>query len=93
MSIFEIGMLLCFGAAWPISIWKSYTSRTNDGKSSLFLWIVLVGYVFGCCHKVVYNLDPVLFFYIINLIMVALDILLYYRNKKIESVPDRLNPA
>ena len=33
MSIFEIGMLICFGCAWPVSIWKSYHSKQNAGKS------------------------------------------------------------
>ena len=36
MSIFEAIMLICFGAAWPFSIYKSYTSRENTGKSILY---------------------------------------------------------
>jgi len=44
MSIYEIIMLICFGAAWPFAIYKSYTSKSVLGKSALFLVIVLVGY-------------------------------------------------
>ena len=29
MSIFEVLMLLCFGAAWPFSIYKSYTLKVR----------------------------------------------------------------
>jgi hypothetical protein len=42
VSIYEFVMLLCFGAAWPFSIYKSYVSRRNGGKSVIFLFVVLV---------------------------------------------------
>ncbi|MDF2523197.1 MAG: hypothetical protein K0R31_838 [Clostridiales bacterium] len=84
MSIFEIGMLLCFGAAWPVSIYKSYTSRKTSGKSVAFLYIVIVGYISGIIHKVLYSPDPVIILYVLNCIMVSTDIVLYYRNKKLE---------
>ncbi|MBD3243619.1 MAG: hypothetical protein GF331_23720 [Chitinivibrionales bacterium] len=80
MSPFEITMLVCFGAAWPFSIWKSYTSRRNSGKSVWFLIVVFVGYVAGVIHKVLYNPDPVVYLYALNGIMVATDIGLYCRN-------------
>ena len=40
-SIFEAVMLLCFAAAWPAAIHKSWVSRTARGKSLAFLIIVL----------------------------------------------------
>ena len=43
MSIFEIIMLVCFGAAWPFSIYRSYKSRENSGKSIAFLIVVFIG--------------------------------------------------
>jgi len=81
MSIFEIAMLLCFGFAWPFSIYKSYRSRTNSGKSIVFLYIVLAGYAAGIMHKIIYNYDFVIILYAVNGLMVFIDILLYYRNK------------
>ncbi len=83
MSPFEIIMLLCFGAAWPFSIYKSYKSRKNTGKSIVFLYVVVAGYIAGILHKIIYSYDPVIFLYALNSIMVTVDILLYYRNKKI----------
>mgnify|MGYP001580382687 FL=1 len=74
-------MLACFGAAWPVSIYKSYTSRTTAGKSVIFLIIVLIGYVAGILHKIFFNLDFVIWLYVINAVMVSIDILLYMRNK------------
>ena len=86
MSIFEIGMLLCFGFAWPFSIYRSYTSRQNSGKSLPFLLILLLGYISGILHKIFYNFDPVIYLYILNSIMVSIDILLFYRNKRLNLV-------
>ena len=80
MSVFEIIMLLCFGAAWPFSIYKSYTSRKNAGKSVIFLLIVLVGYAAGVLHKIFHSLDFVIYLYILNGAMVIADIGIYYRN-------------
>jgi len=80
MSIFEIIMLVCFGAAWPSSIYKSYTSRTSKGKSILFLFIVFLGYIAGIFHKVFYNLDFVIYLYALNSALVFWDITLYFRN-------------
>jgi hypothetical protein len=84
MSPFEIIMLACFGAAWPASIYKSYKSRKNTGKSLTFLIIIFIGYIAGVIHKVFYNYDAVIFLYILNSIMVFTDMMLYFRNKKLE---------
>lgn len=81
MSIFEMMMLLCFGFAWPLSIYKSITSKSIEGKSVLFMFVILTGYIFGMVHKLMYNLDIVIVFYLINFLMVSVDIGLYYYNK------------
>ncbi len=87
MSIFEIGMLLAFGFSWPFSIYKSYTSRRNSGKSVVFLFLIFFGYVSGILHKILYNFDGVIYFYILNGTMVFVDIVLFYRNKYL--VPEK----
>ncbi|MBF0464213.1 MAG: hypothetical protein HQK88_17035 [Nitrospirae bacterium] len=80
MSIFEILMLICFGAAWPCSIYKSCKAGKNDGKSIHFLVIVLLGYISGFIHKLLYNFDYVIYLYVLNGTMVLIDILLYVKN-------------
>lgn len=89
MSIFEAGMLICFGMAWPANIYKSYVTRSAVGKSSLFIIIVIAGYISGIIHKMLYSRDLVMVLYIINLTMVLVDGLLYVRNKRL----DRLRAA
>jgi hypothetical protein len=84
LSVFEAGMLICFGAAWPMNIIKSLRSRTSAGRSVLFQWFVLIGYISGITHKILNSRDIVMVLYIINFLMIAFDTFLYYRNKKLD---------
>lgn len=84
MSIFEIVMMVCFGAAWPFSILKSYRTRQTGGKSLLFLVIVIIGYAAGILNKIVYRYDNVIWLYVLNMIMVSIDTGLYMRNIRLE---------
>lgn len=79
MSIFEISMLVCFGVSWPISIAKSIRTKVVAGKSPLFMWIVIAGYASGIIHKILYSSDWVILLYILNLLLVAVDLMLYWR--------------
>ena len=81
ISIFEEGMLICFGFTWPVNIYKSNKSKTTKANSFFFLVIILLGYIFGITHKLIYSRDIVLILYIINLIMVSIDIIIFFINK------------
>lgn len=85
MSIWEIIMLLCFGAAWPFSIYRSWRSGTSAGKSIVFLYVIVAGYLAGITHKVSHNFDAVTGLYAFNALMVGVDIILYYRNLRAEN--------
>ncbi|MDR1177946.1 MAG: hypothetical protein LBK64_03885 [Spirochaetaceae bacterium] len=82
MSIFEIMMLLCFAASWPVNIFKSIKARSSRGKSLAFLVIVWVGYASGITHKILFSRDPVMALYILNFIMVGIDISLWFINRR-----------
>jgi uncharacterized membrane protein len=84
-SLFQAFMLICFGAAWPASIYRSYKSRTVKGKSVLFLYIVLSGYICGMISNILNGVNYVLIFYILDFAFVSVDLGLYYRNKRIDS--------
>ena len=86
MSPFEVTMLLCFGAAWPLSIYRSWTSKSTKGKSLLFLIVVGMGYIAGVLHKLLFSHDIVIFLYILNGLLVSLDIILYFRNRRLEAL-------
>jgi hypothetical protein len=82
VSVFEIMMLACFGAAWPVAIYKSVKTRAIAGKSLPFLLIIVVGYVAGILNKILYHYDAVLYLYVLNVGMVSVDIALYLRNRR-----------
>jgi ABC-type cobalamin/Fe3+-siderophores transport system ATPase subunit len=42
----------------------------------------------GIIHKILYNMDIVLVCYVINLIMVSADTVIYFRNKRLEAQGD-----
>jgi len=79
MSIFEAIMLICFGVSWPVSIAKSLRTKVVVGKSPLFMGIVCFGYLSGVIHKAVYSLDWIIVLYALNMILVATDLILYFR--------------
>ena len=80
MGIFEFLMLFCFGFSWPFSIAASLRSRSTKGKSLMFMLLILLGYVFGIIHKVLYNFNWVTWVYVALLLLVLFDLLLYWRN-------------
>ena len=81
MSIFEAGMLVCFGASWPMAVRKTYKAKCVQGKSVSFSYLVLTGYICGIIHKILYSYDWVLLLYILNSMFLITDICLYYRYK------------
>ena len=88
LEILEGGMLFCFGFAWPFNIYRSYKARTNVGKSLFFLIVIWMGYLFGIFYKALSpQPDIILWLYVVNIILVSVDIALYYRNKVISERP------
>ncbi len=85
-EILEIIMVVSFGASWPLNVMKSYRARTTKGKSLAFLVLIFFGYIAGIVSKLTAESFKwyVLFFYVLNLIMVGLDLILYYRNYQLD---------
>jgi hydrogenase/urease accessory protein HupE len=84
-ELLEAAMVICFGLSWPMSIIKSYRSRTSKGKSLLFIACIMFGYACGILSKLVSGaLTYVFGFYVLNLIMVSIDCGLYIRNARLD---------
>ena len=85
-GLFEMLMLLCFAFAWPFSIVKQWRTGSSKGKSILFSYVIILGYIFGMINKVVSDdINYVFAFYVIDLTLVLIDTLIYYRNQIRES--------
>lgn len=91
-EILEVVMIVSFGASWPLNVIKSYKARTTKGKSLAFLLLILFGYIAGIISKLVndgYMAQIgqkwyVLFFYVLNFIMVSADLCMYVRNSRLD---------
>lgn len=85
-SIFEVLMLLCFACSWPISIMKAIRTKVVIGKSPVFMILLIFGYALGITHKILYHYDIVTYLYLLNMLLVTTDLVLYYHyikgNKK-----------
>lgn len=89
-NILETFMIVSFGISWPMNLIRSYRSRSTKGKSILFNYFILFGYICGVISKILshtYNLA--FYFYFPNIIMVTCDIILYYRNKRLEKAAEK----
>ncbi len=84
-NLFEMTMLICFGVSWPVSVYKSFTSRKSGGKSLLFLFLIDFGYLIGLIGKLIFNPSYVIVIYVLNLSFVTADIVLYFRNRRLEA--------
>ena len=93
LDFLEALTIFCFGLSWPISIRKSLISKTAKGKSLFFEVFLLIGYAVGIVRKIIQMtvLDSSgfifylsFFFYVLNFIMISIDIALYFRNTKLD---------
>lgn len=82
-QIFEVGMLVCFGISWPISVFKSLRSKSASGKSLLFTVVIIIGYIFGIANKIyTHSITYVFWLYIFNIIAVSADLIISVINRK-----------
>lgn len=86
----EVMMLVCFGLSWPFNIMKSWKSRTAKGKSLLFECCVIIGYCCGLAGKIIGgNITYVVAVYVLDILMVSVDLLLTIRNIFLDKAADR----
>ncbi len=92
-SMFEAMMLICFGFSWPFAIIKTVKVKNPAGKSYVFLFLIIIGYIAGCLYKITGKFDFVFWLYLLNGLLVATDTVLclhyQHRNKK---APELANP-
>ena len=95
-DLLEALTIFCFGLSWPISIRKSYISRTAKGKSLFFEVFLLIGYMFGIIRKIIQTARGSsgfifflsFFFYVLNFVEISIDVALYFRNTRLDKLAD-----
>lgn len=84
-SILETVMLVCFGFSWPLNVMKAYKAKTAKGTSLPFILLIVAGYIAGITAKVITDqINYVLIAYIVNLAIVSLNIVIYFRNVSLD---------
>ena len=83
--ILETIMLVCFGFSWPINLIKAYKARTAKSTSLPFVLLIIAGYIAGISAKIIMgNINYVLVAYLLNLAIVSLNLIVYFRNRALD---------
>lgn len=84
-SILETVMLVCFGFSWPLNVMKAYRAKTSKGTSLPFILLIITGYIAGISAKLISGqINYVLIAYILNLAIVSLNVIVYFRNLSLD---------
>lgn len=84
-SILETVMLVCFGFSWPLNVIKAYKAKTAKGTSLPFILLIITGYIAGISAKLISGqINYVLIAYILNLAIVSLNVIVYFRNVSLD---------
>ena len=84
-SILETLMLVCFGFSWPLNVIKAYRAKTAKGTSLPFVLLIITGYIAGITAKILSGqINYVLIAYILNLAIVSLNVIVYFRNVSLD---------
>ena len=84
-SILETVMLVCFGFSWPLNVMKAYRAKTAKGTSLPFILLIITGYIAGISAKLISGqINYVLIAYILNLVIVSLNVIIYFRNVSLD---------
>ena len=84
-SILETVMLVCFGFSWPLNVIKAYRAKTAKGTSLPFVLLIITGYIAGISAKLISGqINYVLIAYILNLVIVSLNVIVYFRNVSLD---------
>lgn len=84
-SILETVMLVCFGFSWPLNVIKVYRAKTAKGTSLPFILLIITGYIAGISAKLITGqINYVLIAYVLNLAIVSLNVIVYFRNVSLD---------
>ena len=87
-DLMEAAMMVCFGFSWPINLYKNIKVKSAKGMSLPFILLIVAGYLVGIGAKVIGHvsgaapLNYVVVVYVINLLMVSANIVVYFVNRR-----------
>ena len=92
-EVLESIMLICFGLSWPVSVVKNIKAHTAKSMSLPFILLIITGYIAGITAKIYsHNYSYVLVIYIINLIFVSANLVVYFINRNYDHHHPTIQP-
>lgn len=84
-QLLEAIMLICFGCSWPMNLIKNIKCKTAKSMSLPFILLITSGYIAGITAKLVsHQINYVLIVYILNIIIVTMNIAVYFYNRSLD---------
>lgn len=92
-EVLESIMLICFGLSWPVSVVKNIKAHTAKSMSLPFILLIITGYIAGISAKIYsHNYSYVLVIYVINLIFVSTNLVVYFINRNYDHHHHTIQP-
>lgn len=88
-QLLEAAMLVCFGCSWPMNLIKNIKCKSAKSMSLPFILLITVGYIAGISAKLItHQINYVLVVYILNIIIVSMNIAVYFYNRRLDNKSD-----
>lgn len=88
-QLLEAAMLICFGCSWPMNLIKNIKCKSAKSMSLPFILLITAGYIAGISAKLItHQINYVLIVYILNIIIVSMNIGVYFYNRRLDNKAD-----
>lgn len=88
-QLLEAAMLICFGCSWPMNLIKNIKCKSAKSMSLPFILLITAGYIAGISAKLLtHQINYVLIVYILNIIIVSMNIAVYFYNRRLDNKTD-----
>lgn len=93
-ELLESTMLICFGLSWPMNLSKNIKAKSAKNMSLQFILLIIFGYVAGITAKIyTHRFNYVLVVYLLNLVVVSANVVVYFINRRYDRQVQRANAA
>lgn len=93
-ELLESTMLICFGLSWPMNLSKNIKAKSAKNMSLQFILLIIFGYVAGITAKIyTHRFNYVLVVYLLNLIVVSANVVVYFINRRYDRQEQKANAA
>lgn len=90
-EVLETIMIICFGLSWPMNLIKNIKAGTAKSMSLKFIILIIIGYIAGIAAKLIsHKINYVLGVYILNIVIVSMNLVVYFINTKKDKKAEKI---